>query len=181
MTRAALCWVTQSCLTLCDPMDYSMPGSSVHGDSPKEEYCTCPMLFSTPPVGFPSSSVVNNLPANTGDMGNPGSIPGWARYPEEGMATHSSILAWWVPGIEEPGGLQSMAWWRVGHNWARTFQLCHNSNPCWNISNFFKVCLFLKVPIKIDVFIEKNIQFKASSCLINNSNTYIFKKYLSVK
>ena len=26
--------VAQSCLTLCDPMDYSPPGSSVHGDSP---------------------------------------------------------------------------------------------------------------------------------------------------
>ena len=29
-----LCLVTQLCLTLCDPMDYSLPGSSVHGDSP---------------------------------------------------------------------------------------------------------------------------------------------------
>ena len=29
-----LCLVVQSCLTLCDPMDYSPPGSSVHGDSP---------------------------------------------------------------------------------------------------------------------------------------------------
>ena len=29
-----LCLVTQSCLTLCDPMDCSLPGSSVHGDSP---------------------------------------------------------------------------------------------------------------------------------------------------
>ena len=29
-----LCLVTQSCLTLCDPMDCSSPGSSVHGDSP---------------------------------------------------------------------------------------------------------------------------------------------------
>ena len=27
---------------------------------------------------------------------------------EEGMATHSSILAWEIPWIEEPGGLQSM-------------------------------------------------------------------------
>ena len=26
---------------------------------------------------------------------------------EEGMATHSSILAWKIPGMEEPGGLQS--------------------------------------------------------------------------
>ena len=31
---AVLCLVTQSCLTLCDPMDDSPPGSSVHGDSP---------------------------------------------------------------------------------------------------------------------------------------------------
>ena len=31
---AVLCLVTQSCLTLCDPMDCSPPGSSVHGDSP---------------------------------------------------------------------------------------------------------------------------------------------------
>ena len=29
-----LCLVLQSCLTLCDPMDCSLPGSSVHGDSP---------------------------------------------------------------------------------------------------------------------------------------------------
>ena len=31
---AVLCLVTQSCLTLCDPIDCSPPGSSVHGDSP---------------------------------------------------------------------------------------------------------------------------------------------------
>ena len=30
----AKCLVAQSCLTLCDPMDYSPPGSSVHGNSP---------------------------------------------------------------------------------------------------------------------------------------------------
>ena len=29
-----LCLVAQSCLTLCDPMDCSLPGSSVHGNSP---------------------------------------------------------------------------------------------------------------------------------------------------
>ena len=31
-----LCLVAQSCLTICDPMDYSLPGSSVHGDSPSK-------------------------------------------------------------------------------------------------------------------------------------------------
>ena len=32
------------------------------------------------------------------------------------MATHSSILAWEIPRIEEPGGLQSMGLQRVGHD-----------------------------------------------------------------
>jgi len=35
---------------------------------------------------------------------------------EEGMATHSSILAWKTPWTEEPGGLHSMGSQRVGHN-----------------------------------------------------------------
>ena len=34
--------------------------------------------------------------------------PGWEDPLEEGMATRSSILAWRIPGTEEPGGLQSM-------------------------------------------------------------------------
>ena len=34
------------------------------------------------------------------------------------MVTHSSILAWEIPGREEPGGLQSMGWQRVGHDLA---------------------------------------------------------------
>ena len=33
---------------------------------------------------------------------------GWEEPLEEGMATHSRILAWRIPWIEEPGGLQSM-------------------------------------------------------------------------
>ena len=35
---------------------------------------------------------------------------------EEGMATHSSILAWRIPQTEEPGGLQSVGSPRVGHD-----------------------------------------------------------------
>jgi len=34
---------------------------------------------------------------------------------EEEIATHSSILAWRIPGTEEPGGLLSMGLYRVGH------------------------------------------------------------------
>ena len=35
------------------------------------------------------------------------------------MATHSSILAWRIPRIKEPGGLQSKESQRVGHNWVQ--------------------------------------------------------------
>ena len=41
---------------------------------------------------------------------------GWEDPLEEGMATHSSILAWRIPWTEEPGGLQSMGLQRNGHN-----------------------------------------------------------------
>ena len=35
---------------------------------------------------------------------------------EQGVATHSSILAWRIPWTEEPGGLQSMGLHRVRHD-----------------------------------------------------------------
>ena len=48
--------------------------------------------------------MVRNLPANAGDTGDAGLIPG-SEYPlEKEMATHSSILAWEIPKTEEPGG-----------------------------------------------------------------------------
>ena len=43
---------------------------------------------------------------------------------EEGTATHSRILAWRIPGTEEPGGLQSTGSQRVRHNWSNWTQLC---------------------------------------------------------
>ena len=56
-------------------------------------------------VGFPGGSAVKNLPAMwetwVRSLGQEDSL-------EEGMATHSSILACGIPWTEEPGGLQSM-------------------------------------------------------------------------
>ena len=37
---------------------------------------------------------------------------------DEGMSTHSSILAWRIPRTEEPGGLRSIGSQRVRHNWS---------------------------------------------------------------
>ena len=60
--------------------------------------------------------VVKNLPARAGDLRDAGSVPGWGRFPGEGMATHSSVLAWRIPWTEEPGRLQSIGSQRVGHD-----------------------------------------------------------------
>ena len=60
--------------------------------------------------------MVKDLSASAGDAGDMGSIPGLVRYLEKEMATHSSILAWRIPGTEEPGGLLSMGSHRVRHN-----------------------------------------------------------------
>ena len=38
------------------------------------------------------------------------------RILEKEMATHSSILAWGIPWMDEPGRLQSTGWQRVGHD-----------------------------------------------------------------
>ena len=85
--------VTQSCPTLSDPMDCSPPARSVHSGSDGKE-----------------------LACNAGD---PGSTPGLRRSLKKWMATHSSILAWRIPGTEEPDGLQSTGSKRVRQDWVK--------------------------------------------------------------
>ena len=51
---------------------------------------------------------VKNPPANAGDLKIQVPSLGWEDSLEEGMAIHSSILAWKIPWIEKPGGPQSM-------------------------------------------------------------------------
>ena len=49
-----MCLVTQSCLSLCDPMDFSPLGSSVHGDSPgKNTVMGCHSLLQGPSQSNP--------------------------------------------------------------------------------------------------------------------------------
>ena len=55
LVLAVLCWVAQLCPTLCDPMDYNSPGSSVHGDSPGKNtwvgcHAPCQGIFPTPGI-----------------------------------------------------------------------------------------------------------------------------------
>ena len=64
--------------------------------------------------------MVKNLSASTGDEEAQVQSLGREDPLEEGMATHSSTLAWRIPWTEKPGGLQSMGSQRVGHD--RTHQ-----------------------------------------------------------
>ena len=63
--------------------------------------------------GFPGGSEVKRLPAMretwVRSLGQEDPL-------EKEMATHSSTLAWRIPWTEEPGGLQSIGWQRVGHD-----------------------------------------------------------------
>ena len=61
---------------------------------------------------FPGGLDSKESACNEGDQG---SIPGLGRSPGEGMATHSSVLAWRIPWTEEPG-VQSVGSHRVGHD-----------------------------------------------------------------
>ena len=69
--------------------------------------------------GFLDSSVVKNPPlmqeTRVQYLGQEDPL-------EEGMATHSSILAWRIPWTEEPSGLQSMGLQRARHAWSDTAQ-----------------------------------------------------------
>ena len=62
--------------------------------------------------------VVKNLPANSGDTREVGLSPGPEDPLEEGMATHSSLLAWRIPWTEEPGGPRSTGSQRVRYSWS---------------------------------------------------------------
>ena len=120
--------VAQSCLTLPNPMDCSLPGFSVHGifqarvlewvaiafsaicqqiwkiqqwpqDWERSAFIAIPKKDNAKECSYYHTIAVNSH-AGT----------------EKAMAPHSSTLAWKIPWTEEPGRLQSMGLGRVGHD-----------------------------------------------------------------
>ena len=65
--------------------------------------CFFPLYFILFGLNLQAALVVKNLPASSGGVRDTGLVPS-----DEGMAPHSSILAWRIPWTEEPGGLQAM-------------------------------------------------------------------------
>ena len=67
-------------------------------------------------MSFSGGSVVKNPSAMQEMQETRVQSPGWEDPLENEKAIHSSILAWRIPWIEEPGGLQSTGSQRVGHD-----------------------------------------------------------------
>ena len=65
-------------------------------------------IYHVPSRASQVALVVKNPPANAGDIETWVQSLGGEDPLKEGMATHSSILAWRIPRTEEPGGLQSI-------------------------------------------------------------------------
>ena len=78
------------------------------------------------------------------------------------MATHSSVLAWRIPGTGEPGGLPSMGSHRVGHDLATKEQ----QQQCYlkmtekkNGSDFNKIQVYISSYFKILEIVSKDLDW----------------------
>ena len=115
--------------------------------------------------GLPCGAMIKNPPTDARDTGL---IPGSGRSLEWEMATHSSILAWEIPGTEEPGGLQSMGSRRAGHAeqaHTHTHTHTHAFNDSWVYSCYF--CSFdrlYKALLLFKIYNQTLFNFALSSC-----------------
>ena len=58
---------------------------------------------------------------------------GWEDLLEKEMATHSSILAWKIPWMEEPGRLQSIGSQRIRHDWVTSMKMASISDQIYDL------------------------------------------------
>ena len=101
------------CPSLCNPMDCSTPGFPCSSPFPRVYSNSCPSSrWCHPTISssvVPFSSCLPSFPAS----GSFQMSHFWHQ-----VATHSSVLAWRIPGTGEPGGLSFLGSHRVGHDWS---------------------------------------------------------------
>ena len=73
-----------------------------------------------------------------------------AKTMEKEMATHSSVLAWRIPGTGEPGGLPSMGSHRVGHDWSDLAAAAAKTNRLRKGVSFL-CCVFFSFFLQIPI------------------------------
>ena len=72
------------------------------------------------------------------------------------MATHSSVLAWRIPGTGEPGGLPSMGSHRVGHDWSDSAAAAAAQEVLSSFSNLIFLYFFPYIPVQQSLHSFKN-------------------------
>ena len=98
--------VAQSCPTLCDPMNCSIPGLPVHHQLQEFTQTLTSLVAQTVKrLSTMRETRVRSL--------------SWEDPLEKEMAIHSRTIAWKIPWAEEPGRLQSMGLQRVRHDQAK--------------------------------------------------------------
>ena len=99
----------------------------LHGSVSQLQPCWCLALghswlhglaASLPQPGLPRGSEAKNPPANAGDTGRLGSVPGLGRSPGGGNGNPREYSCLEIPWTEEPAGLQPTGSQRVKHDWA---------------------------------------------------------------
>ena len=138
--------MAQSCLTLCSPIDCSLPCSSVHWIFQARVLEWVAISFSTWELCTFLLTAIdffregNDTPLHYSCLENPMDGGAWwtavhgvaksqTRLSDftftfhfhalkKELATHSSVLAWRIPGTGKTGGLPSMGSHRVGHDWS---------------------------------------------------------------
>ena len=106
--------VAQSCLTLGDPMNCSTPGLPVgEGSGTPLEYS----FLENPLDGGAWKAAVHGVARSQTQLSY-FTFTFHFHALEKEMTTHSSVLAWRIPGTGEPGGLPSMGLHRVRHDWS---------------------------------------------------------------
>ena len=152
--------VSQSCPTLSDPMDYSLPGSSIHGIFQARVLEWGAIAITTLCLSFlickmetvdgliiecrhkykyinrticKKTSLVAQAVKRLSTMRETWVRSlGWEDPLEKEMAIHSSTIAWKIPWTEEPGRLQSLGLQRAGHDLATSLSLSYvKINMCW--------------------------------------------------
>ena len=83
---------------------------------------------------------------------------------EKEMATHSSVLAWRIPGTGEPGGLPSMGSHRVGHNWSDLAAAAAAARPCMLSSHLVLLIRLLTSFLSLSVVLSQTLILHGSWC-----------------